>query len=882
MGRRLIRALKLLLRLLLLALLSLAAGACWSWYRSDSYLPTLDGNVWSMLAEEDALFMVLSNGNNNCLVRTDYSGRVLNYANTASNQAYQDLDVWGDAVYAIRSVCERGTDRQEVAAFSTKDPLMRPKVLLDLSSLEGAPGGITWKQIYPPAPEETALRLTGIGDGGQGYLLRWEPETGRTAVERVLEGEEVYFLKYVQEGHYVWIGRDGRANQELHGVRQYDVLSGLAETPYHISTCGVRVFLSDSRTGDIYELSEDGSAALYRRGTAAVGSTGFTYRQMEFFTTQPGPDGTIYPLGFCPRLEGGGAVAGELHAVRALNSGSLRLWMLWEHGWPAAILTGLALLAAYLLISLAFRSRRLFVRLSACETTAALLLAAALIAAQVFAYQEALREGAREKMLMLGGNLAYLLTASAETGQEELEEAVVQVRQQVSAAMGEDAGSYAVSVLWNTPGGFAVGYDPVIPSGYLAESVKDRNYLREVREGFASSGQVTRVRGANRTDYIYVEAFPAEEPRGCVVVSQAEEAILAGRASLWKHLLPILAGCPALFLGLILITRRLLRPLNDIRDALETFYDAGGGNTIGLERMPRTELYEIGRVFNELSVQTRVQFNDLRTINTAYARLVPDCLLQMLGKASVQELAPGDAAGVDGAVLMLLPKTPPGTAAELEAMIEPAADCIWKNNGLIVDHDELLGTITAAFARPEQAERCAWTYLTAASQVSAAVFPERVELGVFGSAELLYPLAVSQTLRRRQAALARLSGFGAVLVRVGNFADPAALRLLGWDGGLTYYEDTALRDSAWQTRWQDARPMWEEAMTRFREGRFSEAMRRFAKALRLLPGDGAVRWYLFRCDDLRGGAADVERETELLFDWRADDGQAPASEAPTA
>lgn len=37
-----------------------------------------------------------------------------------------------------------------------------------------------------------------------------------------------------------------------------------------------------------------------------------------------------------------------------------------------------------------------------------------------------------------------------------------------------------------------------------------------------------------------------------------------------------------------------------------------------LEGRPRTELYKVGRVFNQLSIQTRVHLNELRTINDSY------------------------------------------------------------------------------------------------------------------------------------------------------------------------------------------------------------------------------------------------------------------------
>lgn len=869
------RAARRLGRLLLLTALALAVGLGWGWHATANALPGLDGNVWGMLAGDDWLMMVLSNGANNCLVRTDYSGRVLNYAATGSHEAYQYLEAAGDRVFAIRAVFRQGENRQELVSFSTEKPLMRPRVLLDLSS----PEGIVWKQLYPPEGDSAVLRLAGIDGSGQGYLLRWDPETGGGTPEKVLEGESLYFLKYVREGRYVWIGRDGRAGQEVDGVRQYGVLSGRAETPYHISTCGQRCFLSDSVTGNIWELAEDGTVVLFRRGDEVIGGAGVTYRQMDIFTTQPGPDGAIHPLTFCVTAEGG-VVAGDLHTIRSLDAGNIRPWMVLANGWRAAAEAWLALAALEGALSLLLRSRRLIVRLSVCELLVELALTAALILAQLSSFQSALETQARQKLLLLGGTLAFALSSDEPLDSAEMSRAADRVRRQLRDILGADAGEYAASVYHTVPEGLAVVYDREIPAGVLAESVRNRNYLREVRSGMASTRQVTRVRNANNVDYLYVEAFRQGTWEGCVAVAQAEEAILADRTSFLRELLPILAACPALFLLLILLTRRFLRPLDDIRDGLNVFLDSdGGGNTISLDRMPRTELYEIGRVFNSLSVETKRQFNDLRTINLAYARLVPDCLLEMLGRKSVQELSPGDAAVVDGAVLILLPEVPARTAPELQAGMAVAAERVCAREGFLVDRDERLGSLTAVFARAEQARECAGDCLSARRDIIAAVFTEQVEVGVFGSEGLLYPLAVSQSLYRRLTAMSRLRDFGAALIHSGTVSEGGTLRLLGWDGGLAYYEDTAFRESGWQTRWQEARSLWAGAMEAFRAARFAEAMRRFARVLRVLPGDGAARWYLFRCDVLRGAADAGTADTELLFDWREDHGEPANPEA---
>ncbi len=867
-----------LLRAGAVLLASLVLGMGWSAWNTKNYLPTLKGNAWSMLAGEEALYMVLSSERNNCLVRADYSGRLLNYSATPASRAYRDLDASGDVVYAILDDYQVREDfcgnRQSLVSLSLRKSSMRPRTVLDLGTLEGVPADVSWREVYAPAEGEETVRLAGIGGDGQGWLLRWDPSERRAEAERVLEGEKLYVLKYVSERRLVWIGRDGSAGQEVDGVRHRDVLSGFSDVPNHVSTCGERCFLSDSVSGDIFELYEDGSAELFRAGGEEIGQTGYPYRQLEIFTTYR-ENGAVRVVGLCAAENGADSVvAGETRSFRSLAAGGLRLLMLWEYGWEAAFWAFLALIVLTELGRQMFRSPRLVVRLAVSQIFAALLLTGALTGVELRYFEATMQRNAGQKLQMVGKNLVSALSA-----REDADAAGT-----VGAVLGEldtildGSAACAAEVFWETPQGPAVGCSAGIPEGCLAEDVKNRNYCLLIngamRRAPGTNSGVERVKNANNTDFVHAETFTQGERTGCVVVSQPVEALQSERAAFFRELAVVLVLCPALFLGLILMTRRLLRPLGEVRAALEEFYASGGGNRIELRRMPRTELYEVGRVFNELSVQTKVQFNKLSTINDAYVRLVPDCLLRLLGKEDVQGLSAGDFTSVDGAVLMFLPERPARTAEKLERFLEPAARQVQAFGGMLADYDEGLGAVTALFQDPVKARECARAYLADRGEeggVTVAVFDERVEAGTFGSEKLMLPLAVSQNLHRKQEALERLSGFGAVLIRAGEGDRGPALRLLGWDGGLAYREDPSCRPGAWQSRWRAAAPLWERGMEEFSQGDFTQAMRTFSQVLRALPGDGAARWYLFRCAALRDGKA-PSPDLGLLYDWRDERG----------
>lgn len=554
----------------------------------------------------------------------------------------------------------------------------------------------------------------------------------------------------------------------------------------------------------------------------------------------------------------------------SLDTEGLRLSLLGNSARRAALLSGAVLLALAVLLVLMFRSRRLAVRFSACEIVTALVLMAAITLVQLSSFQEHLREDSREKLQLLGESLASILSAQQGMDDRELAEVAELAQRQLLGAVGEDADDYAVSVCWLNSNGVGIVCDPDAPAGYLAGDVKSQDYLQKL--GPNADGEADLVQGAGRGDYLYVASFTQEDREGLVAVSQSEAAVLADTGGFLRELLPVLMACPAVFLGLIIMTRRLLRPLDEIRYWLAHFRR---GSTIPTEHMPRTELKTMTELLNDLSVATLTDFNELEESDAAYARLVPDALLDMLGKESVRDLSAGDRAEIRGALLVLMPLRALENADEIAAFMGPTARAVQAGGGAIAGRYGALGAVTAVFPSPEKARACAWEYLTGGGD-AAGVITGRVELGVFGSEKLLCLMTDAPHLARRQRVLSLLASFGAVMVESGEDAAPSSPRLLGWDGGVAYYEDASFRDSEWQTCWQEASPHWDEAMGKFRAREFAGAMRDFARVLRILPGtDGAARWYVFRCDSLRS-SPEREGDTWLLFDWREEHGTVPS------
>ena len=857
------RALPLLLCLLLLSGL---AGAGYSAATARQYRPTLSGNVYSMLWSGGKLFMVLSEGGNNSLVKLDRAGNVESYCVTRRNEAFRYLEAEGDTVYAIFNTYKAGKTRQTLVSLSAARRSMRPKTLLRLDGAGGAPDGVEWRELYlPEADAPTLLRAAGVrADDGSAWLLRYDLATGEAACERVPAEGALLHIKYVREGYYVWIDRRGRVGQSVDGTVRPDLLAGRAATPLHLSTCGTRCFVSDSATGDIFRIEPDGGAALYRVGNRYLGSSEYRYRQLQTFTTREDEKGAVRVLGLCAG-EAGAVVADEDFVLRSLSYGALGALLLWEHAWRVSLLVFAALCCLAALLHGVARARRILVRLVLCETALVALLLGAMAGLQYRSFQSTLRRDADEKLRLVGENLASGLAGEAHG---DIAAAVRELYAQLDrSAQGTDAG-YEIGVAFAGDGGPVVAYDPKVPPGYLVADVRPHMQYLLVRGVLAGgAAALSRVDSDVSSAFVYAQGFTRDGAAGCVTVSRAEDALLSERASFLQGLAPVLAACPLLLAVLAFVSWRLLAPLGVIGEAMEEFYRVGGGNQIPLAGMAHTELYDVGRTFNRLSRETRVQFNELQAMGGAYAQFVPDGVPALLGRGSVSQIEPGDCRAFDGALLVLAPRRRPADTQALADFLAAAAGAVHACGGLLSDLDEGLGAVSAVFETPararEAAERAQADFGARGMDAAAAVLAARVQFGAFGAPGLLLTYAVAEGAHSLIAALPRLMAFGARLVLWGAPGEGGATRLLGWCGGAVY-EDTALRPPPWRAEWSRAGALWGAAMERFEAMDFNGAASLLARFLRRFPGDGAAAWYLLRCTALRDTAAPPRAALELL------------------
>lgn len=840
--------------LLLSFILAAALGLLWG----ESRLPSLEGDISVLSLEDDGTVLcAVSRERDSLLIQLDTDGTLRNHCRVDVDQSFQKWKVDGQTVYALMATYHGSGMVQSLVSLSLEEDVMVPRVLVELPEASPDGGDIVWQDLT--LIDDGRVLLAGTSGRGEGYLLFWNPEDGSSRLETVLEGESILFLSLYSRERLLWVDGDRRVNLCRNGLITRDLLRGIMETPQQLQVCGDSWFLSDSVTGDICRVGPDGS--VERLWEEADGLRYSAYAVCR------DNDGGLHVAGACSRTRGAELV-GEGWRISAIDCGSRYLPLSARYGWPVA-------LGIFLLLALAegwmagiLCAHRLSTRITLCQLLAAALLLVAVTAIQYRSYQNTLLEEARQTLKLLGDSLAGDLETNTPMNDQTLSETVERLRTQVSFALTEGEQSYTLQVLWQTQNGPAIGYDEAVPSGYLLEDVETRGYLSVVKQILQEGGETTRmVRGGRSASYLYVRTFRQGDSVGCVAVSQSREVLVEGQTQFFQRLLPILAACPLLFLALLWVTRRLLAPLDTIRGALEEFYLCGGGNQMELSGMPKTELYEVGRVFNQLSMEMKIQFNALQTINDAYRRLVPNSLLALMGKENVSQLEAGGVAEVKGVLLVLVPEAPsPGTEQPVE-LLNRESEQVGVFGGVVVDHDERLLSITALFQEEAKALDCA-RQCVEQLPVMAAVLEADVKMGTFGGAHLLVPVALTPHMARRLSMLELLRRFGARLIRCGG--DPAGLRLLGWDDGLAFYEETVWRESGWRAAWQEADALWTQALELYWRREFAPAMRRFAEVLRIVPGDTAARWYLFRCETLRDGKTGAE-SIELLYGWR--DGQ---------
>ena len=864
--------------ILLVAVMVLASliGAGISAVRRDTFLPGLNGKGYKVCVQDGEIFCTIGRENDNLLMRLSPKGELLSYYRTERDTFAEMFTVRDGSIYAI--VTERNNPtiglKQSLVRFSLDRKRLKPERLAELDTS----GHTRWKSIavsasgtvYLAGYSDDRIRTAEYNDGVFTNAMQdiWT-EVADAAVDRILRDDR---------GNVAWIdmGRsmdsDGRGHLSicLDGTVYPNVTDLAIRSPNRMAAADGALFVSDSVTGSIYRVYADRQPELLCRITAEDSGSSDPQMNLANFSVYRNDAGE-FALAEIWSDGSNAKLVGEDWSISSVTAGRNVPMLWWQQFWPPALAAFVLLSLLAVLAEQIFRGRRLAIRLLLCEVSAALVLLILVTVMQFRFYLGTVAAVPQQQLKLMAASMATGLQSDQYMTDRMLSDRVQLLWNELIRSVPEaDQNSFRIRIVWKTQFGnqneYPIGYDARYPRGYLVRDVEDQTYENAVAEAIAAQakGKAFQSPADGPSVYQCMQYFSQGDREGCVIVRQSVNAKMKALEHLSVQVMLTLAVGPLIFLALLLATRYFLAPLDRIQKALEEFYSCGGGNQIRLRGIPHTELYEIARVFNELSVDTRVQKNELDGINRVYARVVPQSMLKRLGIESVSELKPGKTTEKTEQILVIAAADPDSRGPLEPQTISRIVDTVGKCGGFVVDRSERIDALTALFPTREQAIRCGHTFLKNSVPVVPALLEESVQFGVFGGNNLLYPAAITAGMNRRMEIIARLRSFGVGMIRSGSGG--SGLRLLGWDEELNFYEEIGCHDPEWRSVWREAEPYWQQAMEDYRSGSFRLAAQMFAKVLRLMPEDAAARWYLFRCKEQKEDA-DVSGDFGLLWDW---------------
>ena len=860
---------KQLIRLGVLLVLAALIGGAFCRVKQDTFIPSLHGKGYKIQVSEGEAYCTIGRNTDNLLLRLSPQGELLSYYRSNPFTYVEEFRVYGDMVYAILTNEENYNSEfsQSIVRFATDKKTMKPEVIVRSDpSL-----GIHWKSIAVD-PEGT-IKLAGFADGKictaeyrngsfEHSLAPYWAEHPATNVSRVLrlENGDVAWTETVKSKD-----ENSKLNTLRDGDFRMDVAAPIVKLPNRMAYCGGELFVSDGTDGSIYRVPMNEAPVFFHSADEIQAEGSGERLGLTGFSVYETPDHLFRMAGLWSNGQESRVITDDWE-IPEITSGQHVPLLYWQYFWPAVLAAFVILLIVSVIVEQIFCGRRIAVRLLLCEIVAALLLLIVVTVAQYRFNVGIIEKEPEQQMKLMAGSVAMELEADRPMSNEELQLRTTGIWDGLRATFPETRqNEYRLQVVWKTGDEYTIGYDPHHPVGFRVADQKDVSYVALISRAVAEKSQgmfdVTETEDGNVCHCL--RYFTQGDREGCVIVSLVFNPGFRALEHVSGLVLLTVVICPIVFLVLVLITRRLLAPLDRIQKGMEQFHSCGGGNQIDLQGIPRTELYDISRVFNKLSRDTKIQMNELHQVNRAYSRMVPEHMLRHLGIRSVNALKPGRTVERQTNVLIAAAADPDAGTMTAETL-SGIVDAVGARGGFVVDYNEHLNALTALFPTGIDAMACGHDLVEQDLPVLPTVLEEPVSFGVFGGDHLLYPAALTVHMTRRMAAIARIREFGARMIRCGTAR--TGLRLMGWDGEMEFYEEVEWHSPDWKIVWREAEPHWQYAMDLYRRGSYVFAARMFAKVLQLMPEDTAAKWYLYQCEKLRNMPQDAQH-SDLLWDW---------------
>lgn len=313
------------------------------------------------------------------------------------------------------------------------------------------------------------------------------------------------------------------------------------------------------------------------------------------------------------------------------------------------------------------------------------------------------------------------------------------------------------------------------------------------------------------------------------------------------------------------------------------------GDTAVREAPPgRDELHRMNRSLQELCMSLSIRNYELDCTVRSYSRFIPHGLTMLLDRAAVAEVSPGDSRRITGSVGLFSV----GNRADVRAALEDSRflefingslslfhRSVGRNNGCLISGGLRLSRMEALFPAAADGVRAGLELLGRVREDTEGLpAPDPFLLmhqasflyGVTGGEERLFPYLSSLELEFLEGLAPRLyeAGVRIAVTEALQAALPDGLFSLRRIGAVSdgegrfsqalYEVLDALSPSERKLRLQYD-PQFQEAVGLFCRNDFYLARNCFSALLRVCPGDGIARWYLFACErffNRGGGCAD--------------------------
>lgn len=333
----------------------------------------------------------------------------------------------------------------------------------------------------------------------------------------------------------------------------------------------------------------------------------------------------------------------------------------------------------------------------------------------------------------------------------------------------------------------------------------------------------------------------------------------------------LLAGTAALRLTAVVITRPLAR-LTRQMDRI------AGGNVTAEEVSPgRDELCRMDRSVQELCMSLAIRNYEIQCMIQSYSRFVPQRLAELLDRASVAEVDPGDNRRIQGSVGLFSI----GNRGEARGVLGDTDyvgfltesfgmfyDCVTAKGGCVLSGGLRLQAMEALF--PGAAAEGVYAGLDLLGQAKTGArdgvpAPRPVVIlhrgsflyGVAGRDERLFPYISSAELEFLAGLSDQFHQLGVRMVATEAYWK----QLEGFSGRYIGFVSGREQGSAYKLyELLDAYPELERSLRQSYDSRFQEALNLFyhkdfylarnvfSNLLRVCPEDSVARWYLFACE----------------------------------